>query len=173
MKCPVEGCDHEGLSRGMHLHVRQSSGDGHGPNGDTPENISFDDLEIVGEKDVEMNYPDKQKTGETARLCPFCGKAYRGFRGVKIHLGQKVGQGVHPDDAAELTKEDTPVAKVDEDMNVVDVVDSASLMPSTKRRIEGGDGGSVPKEDVLKFIGELESEGSDDLADRVRTTLLG
>jgi hypothetical protein len=172
VRCPVDGCSYEGLSRGLHLHVRQSSGGGHGPNGDIPENLNFDNLETVGTQNVELDYPDSRQVEETARLCPYCGRAFRGYQGVKIHLGQKQGKGVHPEDAVEeTTKEDTPVAHVDEDMNVIEVVEEASLMPSTKRRLES-DSDSVPIERVQEFIVGLEEDGFQECADRARDELL-
>lgn len=171
VKCPVEGCDHEGLSRGIHLHVRQSSGNGHGEHGDVPDNISLSELEIVGEKNVKMDYPDSRSEEEVARLCPFCGHAYKGFRGIKIHVGQKAGQGVHPEDATDITKEDCPVAHVDDDMNVIEIVEENSLMPSTKKRIEV-ESDSVSLEKVQQLIEELRNEGNEDAADKAENRLL-
>lgn len=170
VKCPVNDCNHEGLSRGIHLHVRQSSGDGHGPHGDVPENLNFDDLEQVGEKDVQMDYPDERNEEDVVRLCPFCGRAFNGFRGIKIHVGQKKGHGVHPDDATDITKEDCPIAHVDDDMNVIEIVEENAIMPSTKRRIEGED--TVDYDDVLQLVEEFEDEGEQEVADRIRDRLL-
>jgi hypothetical protein len=155
----------------MHLHVLQSAGNGHGPNGDIPENLDFDNLEVVGERDVEMDYPEERKVEDTARLCPFCGNAFKGYQGVKIHLGQKQGKGVHPENTVEETSlEDCPVAEVDEDMNVINVVEENALMPSTKRRIEGAD--SVPIETIQEYIQQLEDDGHEEEADRARSALL-
>lgn len=171
VRCPVDGCDYEGVSRGMHLHVLQSAGNGHGPNRDIPEHLNFDELEVVGERDVEMDYPEEREVENTARLCPFCGHAFKGYQGVKIHLGQKQGKGVHPESAVEDTSvEDCPVAEVDEDMNVINVVEENSLMPSTKRRIEGAD--TIPIETVQEYIQELEDDGLAEQAERARSTLL-
>jgi hypothetical protein len=171
VKCPVDGCDYEGLSRGIHLHIRQSSGKGHGENGDVPENIDLDNLEVVGTKDVEMDYPEHRKVEDVVRLCPYCGRAYSGFHGVKIHLGQKQGQGVHPSNATDIEKEDAPVAKVDEDMNVIEIVESRSIMPSTKRRIES-ESNSVEKETVVNVVKLLEDQGMKEAADIVTEELL-
>lgn len=118
-----------------------------------------------------MDYPDKREDDETVRLCPYCGRAYQGFRGVKIHVGQKVGQGVHPDDATNIEIEDCPIAHVDEDMNVIEVVDAGSMMPSTKARIMD-DVESVEKDKVLKFIEEMEAAGNSEAADRAEELLL-
>jgi hypothetical protein len=155
----------------MHLHVLQSAGNGHGPNGDIPEHLNFDELDVVGERDVEMDYPEERKVENTARLCPFCGNAFKGYQGVKIHLGQKQGKGVHPEDAVESTSlEDCPVAEVDEDMNVINVVKENGLMPSTKHRIEGED--SVSIEIIQDYIQNLEKDGLEEQADRARSELL-
>jgi hypothetical protein len=171
VQCPVDGCEHEGLSRGIHLHVRQSSGGGHGPHGDTPESLDFDNLKEVGTKDVKMDYPDERTEEDVVRLCPYCGRAFNGFRGIKIHVGQKTGQGVHPEDATEITKNDCPIAHVDDDMNVIELVEENAIMPSTKQRILNGND-SIPKSEVLEFIEGLEGDGEQELADRVRDGLL-
>lgn len=171
VKCPVDGCDYEGLSRGIHLHIHQSSGGGHGEHGDVPDNISLSELEVVGEKTVKMDYPDSRSEEEVARLCPFCGHAYKGYRGIKIHVGQKAGQGVHPEDATDIAKEDCPVAHVDDDMNVIEIVEENSLMPSTKKRIEA-ESDSISLEVVQKFIEDLRSEGDEKAAEKVENRLL-
>ena len=170
VKCPVDGCSEEKLARGIHLHVRQSSDAGHGIHGDIPDNLNFDDLTEVGTQSVKMDYPSEQTMDDVVRLCPYCGNAFKGYRGLKIHLGQKQGQGVHPDDATDITKEDTPVAHVDEDMNVIEIVEEGKMMPSTKRRISGDD--SVPIEDVQELVRTLEGEGKDDFAQRIKDELL-
>lgn len=171
VKCPVEECNHEGLSRGINLHVRQSSGDGHGPHGDVPDNLDFDNLTAVGEETVEYDYPEEREVENVARLCPFCGQAFNGFQGVKVHVGQKQGQGVHPEDATEVEKDDCPIAEVDDDMNVIEVVEERSLMPSTKRRITK-ENNSISEDKVLKFIEELKKEDEDEFAERVESSLL-
>jgi hypothetical protein len=172
VRCPVDGCEHEGLSRGMHLHIRQSSGGGHGPHGDVPEKLDLDNLEEVGTKNVQLDYPESRSVDTTARLCPYCGQAFRGYQGVKIHLGQKRGKGVHSSDTIDdIDIEDCPVAKVDEDMNVIEVVEENALMPSTKRRIQSGQE-SVPIEKVQQFIQWLENDGENEIADRARQELL-
>lgn len=171
VRCPVKGCGYEGVSRGIHLHVMQSSGSGHGPNGDVPQGLDFEDLDVVGEKNVSMNYPDEQNVEDAARLCPFCGRAFNGIRGIKIHVGQKAGQGVHPDDATEITKKDCPIAHVDDDMNVIELVEDNAIMPSTKRRIKS-DIDSISTDRVHEFIDSLRDGDEDEFADRVENELL-
>lgn len=169
VKCPVEGCSHTGLSRGMHLHVRQSSGNGHGPNGDVPEHLSFDNLEVVGTQEVEMNYPSERDVEDVARLCPFCRRPFSGYQGVMIHLGQMEGKENHPEDSSEqVEKDDCPVAHVDENRNVIEIVEEGSLMPSTKRRRTG----VVDRSDVVDFIEWLENHGYDDAVEKGEQMLL-
>lgn len=171
VKCPVDGCNAEKLSRAIHLHVRQSSGNGHGPHGDVPESLDMENLEKVGTQTVEMDYPEDREVDNVARLCPVCGKAFNGFRGVQIHLGQVQGRGVHSDDAPEkYEKDDFPIAEVDEDMNVINIVEEAQLMPSTQARIEGKD--SIPISDVQNFIDGLKEDGEDEFAERAENELL-
>lgn len=170
VKCPAEGCDHTGVSRGMHLHVRQSSGKGHGPHGDIPESIDMSDLEVVGTKDVEVNYPENRSQDKTARVCPWCERPFNGFQGLMIHLGQNVGKDeVHPDEVPEdATKDDFPVGRVDNNRNVLEILDEGTLMPSTKRRRRG----VVDRAKVVDFIESLEEDGYDDIAEKAEMELL-
>jgi hypothetical protein len=101
VNCPVEGCDATPLARGINLHVRQSSGGGHGPQGTVPDAITFEDLDAVGAESVTMDYPTKRDTDGTDRRCPWCGKLFAGTKGVRIHLGQVAGSNTHPADAPE------------------------------------------------------------------------
>lgn len=170
VKCPVEECDYEGLSRSLHLHVRQSSGDGHGPHGDIPESIDFDNLETVGTQKVEMDYPESREVEQVARQCPFCELVFNGKHGVMIHLGQTAGKKNHPEDAAQqVGEDDLPVVEVDEDQNIVNVVEGDAKMPSTKRRQEK----EAEEERIKRYINRLRNEGKDEEADIAEQELLG
>lgn len=65
IKCPVEGCDTVMSAREMDQHILQSVGDGHGEQGEVPENYSLDDLE-------EVAAPDRgsvERVAGSARSC--------------------------------------------------------------------------------------------------------
>jgi len=170
VRCPVEGCDYEGLARSLHLHVRQSSGDGHGPHGDIPEQIDLSSAETVGTQRVEMDYPENRNVENVARQCPFCGMVFNGKHGVMIHIGQTEGKKNHPDDATDqVDADDLPIVELDEDENIVNVVEGDAKMPSTKRREEKED-----EEDRIKrYISRLRDEGKDKEADIAEQELLG
>lgn len=167
VKCPVEGCDAERLARGMHLHVLHSKGDGHGPKGVLPDDVSLEDMLTVGTETVEMEYPTERETEQEARLCPYCGEAFTGKQGVLIHLGQVAGRKNHPDDAAERHEpEDFPIVGVDEDENVVRLIEDDA---------EDGDreaGPTVPAERVYRYIAELLAKDKQGEANRARRRLL-
>jgi hypothetical protein len=128
VKCPVEGCDAEKLARGMHLHVLRSVGNGHGEQGEIPDEVSLDDLEEVGTQEVEVNYPAEREVESVARLCPYCGVPFRGKHGVFIHLGQVAGRKNHPANASEVHEpEDFPVVELDDNENIVSVVSSRQV----------------------------------------------
>lgn len=131
VKCPVEGCDAEKLARGIHLHVLRSVGDGHGEQGEIPSDVSLDDLEEVGTREVEVNYPEEREVEAVARLCPYCGRPFTGKHGVLIHLGQLAGRKDHPPNASEVHEpEDFPVVELDERENVVGVVSARPAAPA-------------------------------------------
>jgi len=161
VKCPVEGCDAEVLARGINLHVRRSSGNGHGPRGEVPDDVSFDDLETVGSEAVEMDYPEERDTEQVARLCPYCGTPFTGKQGVLIHLGQVAGRKNHPEDAADKHEpENFPRVTVDEQGNVVEMLGE----PTTED--------TIPISRVYQFIAELQAEGHTEMARKARNHLL-
>ncbi|CQR49832.1 hypothetical protein [Haloferax massiliensis] len=169
VKCPVDGCEAEKLSRGMHLHVLRSAGNGHGPQGEVPEHLDFENLEEVGTREVEVNYPEERKTESVARLCPYCGKPFKGKNGVLIHLGQVEGRKNHPANASEVHEPgDFPVVELDEVENVVAVVEGR--IPSSAGNWPYEE--SVPVERVYRLIAELLAEGHPETAARARSLLL-
>lgn len=169
-KCPVDGCDYEGLARSMHLHVLQTSGDDHGPHRDIPDHLSFDDLETVGTQRVEMNYPESREVDRTARQCPVCKQVFNGKHAVMIHIGQMEGKENHPEDMGdEIDPEELPVVELDEDRNIVNVVEGEVEMPSTRRRKE-----KEEEEDRIRnYIKKLREQGKDEEADIAEKELLG
>ena len=174
VKCPVEGCEKEVLSRGLHLHVMRSSSGNHGTQGEIPKNINLEDAEVVGEREVEMEYPEERESEKVARLCPYCERPFRGKHGVMIHLGQVAGRKNHPEDAAKKHEaDDFAIVHVDENENVVEVVEEATEMPSTKRRRESDDGSEVNEETIKAHIEDLREQGLDEQADRAEKMLLG
>ncbi|WP_275879491.1 hypothetical protein [Haloferax volcanii] len=153
----------------MHLHVLRSVGDGHGPQGEIPEHLNFENLEEVGTREVEVNYPEERKTESVARLCPYCGKPFKGKHGVLIHLGQIEGRKNHPANASEVHEpDDFPVVELDEAENVVAVVEGR--MPSSAGNWPYEE--SIPVERVYRLIAELLAEGDPEMAARARTQLL-
>lgn len=174
VKCPVEECGEEKLARGIHLHVSRKSGDGHGESGETPKSVNLDNLETVGTREVEMDYPEERDSEQVARLCPYCERPFRGKHGVMIHLGQVAGRKNHPKDASEQHEpNDFAIVHVDEDENVVEVVEEGTTMPSTDRRREReANLGSLSEEQVRDYIEGLREQGLDDEADRAEQMLL-
>lgn len=170
VKCPIKECDYEGLSRSLHLHVRQSSGDGHGPHGDIPEYISLDNLETVGTQRVEMDYPESREVEQVKRQCPFCGMVFDGKHGVMIHIGQTAGKKNHPEDAPDQVEaEDLPVVELDENQNIINTVEGDAKMPSTKRRQEQ----ESEEKRINQYIERLREEGKKEEADIAEQELLG
>jgi len=176
VRCPVDGCDEEPLSRGLHLHVLRTSGDGHGPYNELPEDVDLDAAEEVGSREVEMEYPEERETEQVARLCPYCRQVFNGKEGLMIHLGWFAGRKNHPEDALEQhDPEDFAIVHVDENENVVEVVEEGTSMPSTERRREreaDPDLGSLSPEKVREYIKGLREQGMEEEADRAEQMLL-
>lgn len=177
VKCPVDGCDAEKLARGMHLHVLRSVGDGHGEQGEIPDDVDLHDLEEVGTREVEVNYPEEREVETVARLCPYCGRPFKGKHGVMIHLGQVAGRRDHPPNASAVHEpEDFPVVELDEDENIVGVVSSragSSVSNAQESNAHEPDDAAVfarySKDEVNYLYEVFHSSGVDD--DRVKSLL--
>ena len=168
VRCPVEGCEATPLARGINLHVRRTSGDGHGPQGEVPDDISFENLDTVGETEVTMDYPEERDTDRTPRLCPYCASPFSGANGVLIHLGQVAGRKNHPvNAAAEHTEADFPRVEVDRQGNVTAVAESGDSGATDTEKA------AVPRQQVYQFIAELLADNEAEMARRVRGGLLG
>jgi len=174
VKCPVEGCEAEKLSRGIYLHVRQSRGKGHGPQGEIPDSIDFDNLETTGSQEVSMDYPETRKTEQVGRLCPYCEEVFRGKQGVMIHLGRMAGRGMHPENPRENhDPEYFDVVHVDESGSVIETAAGDSVMPSTrKRRQQEATDETIPEQRVRKYISDLRVRGKHEEAERATEMLL-
>lgn len=160
--CPVEDCDATPLARGVHLHVMRSSGDGHGPQGDVPSGISFENLDTAGKREVSMDYPEHRETEGVRRLCPYCRQPFHGKHGVQIHLGQVAGDETHPEDATErYDPEDYPIAHVDQHGNVQRTYDGEAELPTTKRRRN-------ETEELRVDVDELRDVLDDEAVEKVR-----
>jgi hypothetical protein len=115
-----------------------TAGEGHGEQGDVPDGISFDDLETVGARQVEMDYPEERDSEQVLRMCPYCKRPFRGKEGVMIHLGQLAGRKNHPENAQECHEEDDfPIVHVDDKGNIVDMPEeTASSLPAPQPTAE-------------------------------------
>ncbi|MGB9953409.1 hypothetical protein ACOZ4F_13555 [Haloarcula marismortui] len=169
VRCPVENCDSTPLARGINLHIMRSSGDGHGPQGEVPDNLSLENLETVGEREVEMDYPDERDNEKHARLCPYCSQTFAGVQGLMIHLGQTAGRKNHPANPKDRHQpSDFPRVEVDAEGNVQQVADLRD--DSTDSRDNAG---AVPTARVFRLIADLIADGETRTAHRVRRALLG
>jgi len=166
--CPVEECDATPLARGINLHLRQSSGHGHGQQGEVPDHLSTENLETVGNREVEMDYPDERDTEHLPRLCPYCSQSFEGKNGVQIHLSHVAGRNNHPKDVDEQhSEEDFPVVEVDKRGNITRVVGQS--------RDDGTvdvEKGVVPVERVYGFIADLLADDRQKVAQQARRALL-
>lgn len=131
VRCPIEGCEAEHPSRGIHLHMMRSVGEGHGEQGDYPE-VNTDDLTEVGRETVNVDYPDERESESVARLCPYCRQPFSGKEGVMIHLGLVAGRKGHPENASGVhDSDDFPEAERDADENAIAVLNSGATSTYT------------------------------------------
>lgn len=167
VSCPVEGCDAEHPTRGLHLHLMRSVGDGHGEQGDYPD-VDVDDLKEVGRQDVDVDYPNKRQSESTARMCAYCSSPFKGKGGVMRHLGLVEGRKDHPPNANALHEpEDFVKVRLDEDDNVVGVVESVSddheeVNREDGRHSEVQPSASFTKEEIAYIYEVMSEAGVDD-----------
>lgn len=168
VRCPVDQqteheCAEEPLARGVYLHVLNSSGGGHGPKGEVPAGLNFDDLETIGTREVSMDYPEHRETDSTSRLCPECGVPFEGKHGVRIHLGRMAGKQNHPENPHDLYDvDDYPIAEVDEDGNITNVVRKG--IGITRDR-------DADTEDIDSILSQLDDDGLEEVRERAAAML--
>jgi len=172
VRCPVEDCTAEHVSRGLHLHILRSVGSGHGEQGDVPPGVDLDDAVVVGRQHVDVDYPAERKSEAAARLCPYCERPFKGKNGVLIHLGLVEGRRDHPTNASEVhDSTDFPVVEVDENENVVAVVDNSGVSAEDQFRECSDEGAErdtiveLTREEVEYLYGVFREEEIED--DRV------
>lgn len=171
VKCPVENCGAEKLARGIHLHVRQSKGSGHGPQGEVPDDLDLEDLETVGSQEVSMDYPETRNTERVGRQCLFCEEVFQGKQGVMIHLGRVAGQGPHPEDSKkEIDPEELAIVHLGEERDIVEKIDEPVVLPSTRRRREREREISLEQK-IRTVIEEFRQEEKDEAAERLEEVL--
>jgi hypothetical protein len=171
VNCPVEDCDATPLARGINLHVRRSSGNGHGPQGEVPDAITFEDLDTVGTGKVEMDYPEERDTDNAGRRCPWCGKLFAGTQGVRIHLGQVAGRDGHPEDAPEqYDPRDQSRAEEEE-------YEAVPLWSNSEKSDGSSNGDATPPmiqtARIYEYIIDLKMDGRITEARRLRDRLCG
>lgn len=170
--CPVEGCDAEPLKRGLHMHVWQSDGHGHGKRGEVPDDLDLDGARKRRKERVSINYPDKVNLENVERLDTYTGEVFKGKRGLMIHLGQKAGQDNIPNKVTEMHDgEDFPIVRTDDDGNIVELIEPGSDdVPSAAPHLPWTD--TIPKERVVNFIEEVENTTGAATAEKIREALL-
>lgn len=172
VKCPVEGCDEEKLSRGIYLHVRQSKGGGHGSQGEIPTGLNLDNLETAGTQEVSMDYPDTRKTESIRRECPYCKEVFRGKRGAMVHLGRVAGEGEHPEHPKlKHDGSDFDIVRTDNSGSVVNRIESGTMLPATEERLLREEEASL-RERVETYISDLRDRGMDKEAERAEAQML-
>lgn len=179
VSCPVDDCDAEPLARGVHMHVYHSEGSGHGPKGEVPDDLNFDDLETVGHKNVEVTHTD-EIPDSTARFCPFCGQTAQGNQGVMIHAGQMSGKNNHPEDlTGNYDAQDFPLVEINEAGDVIDFVndDERQKMADFETRLKFHPTASkgteyVARSKVEQLANEFREFGNEQVAKKIESELL-
>ena len=169
VRCPVEGCEAEKLARGIHLHVMQSSGNGHGPKGEVPDGLAFDELETVGKQEVGASQPQQGATERELRQCPYCDEPFKGRRGLGAHFSQLAGRKGHPDGMEEFpAPADCPVVRLDQNDNIIEIMNDNDPETVEDTATEA----DAMKAAIHQYIADLWSEGRREEAAHAERRLL-
>jgi hypothetical protein len=169
VRCPIDGCDSTAVARGLHIHVYQTDdpeGSGHYPRGEVPPDFDPKAVEVEGQKEVEMDFPQRLNMQETEYLCTFCGSSFQGRRGLFIHLGQSAGKNNIPENVTDrFEPDDFPIVETDDDGNIEEVV-------------KWGDSAVPPLEPYLPWVmdyerGYVDRERVVDFVDKIKNSPTG
>lgn len=179
VRCPVQGCDAEHPSRGIHLHLMRSVGEGHGEQGNYPD-VEIDDLDEVGREAIDVDYPEERRSESVARLCPYCHQHFSGKKGVFIHLSLVEGRKDHPANASEIHKPtDFPVVELDAEENITSIMSIPRLGGDPEYKEKSGEGvreqdmeltARFTQHEILYLYEALSETGTGD--ERLRQILL-
>lgn len=182
VECPIDGCDQTTTARGLNMHVFHTNdpeGEGHYPGGETPPDFDAGAVEVVGKKEVEMDFPDEVDLEDKEYLDTYTGKAYQGKRGLMIHLGQMEGKHNIPEDVTDRhDAEEFPLVETDEDGNITEVVrEPRGRVPPIESYVPWYDDeeeGYIPRRKVTEVIEEVKNSQTQTIsANALEQKLLG
>jgi len=167
VKCPV--CGETVSKRGLFMHVwstDDSEGRGHGRDGDVPDGLELNEVEVVGSEEIKMDYPDTQDLGDTEYFDTYTGRSYEGKRGIMVHLGQVKGEHNIPADVTDrFNAEDFPIVETDDDGNIIDVIQPGHKdLPPIEPYLpwfENSDIGYVRKKKLTEVIERSKATGQE------------
>lgn len=116
-KCPY--CDARVLSRSLHGHVRFKSDEAHGARGEVPDGFDPDNAEEVGKVPISVSVSKPVPENERIR-CKFCDETFKGWQGLRTHLGMKDGDGPHPNNVSDRPVEGCGVRVPERTARVLD-----------------------------------------------------
>lgn len=179
--CPVENCSQKPLARGLFMHIYQTDdppGEGHWPRYEVPPDLNVDEVKMTSKREAEADYPEIQDIDEIYYLDTYTGKAYRGKRGLMIHLGQRAGKDNIPDDVTDRHEADEfPIVDVDDNGNITEVIKPAEgTVPPLEPYLpwhEDSDMGYIRKETIRQFVEKVRNmEGGAVSPDYIEQELL-
>ena len=169
--CPY--CGKSYSSQGIHTHVQQSKGNGHGPHGEVPEDFDVDSLKPSNKKPRGgVTHSRAETSTRHLYLCNWCNELCKGERGYKIHLGKSRDDPLHPEDASIEDEQYTLIPADDEWNPFMDLEDVYQIQDRRRRRGAFDSSAERPidtvSEDVEEQIATLLSKNSEFVDDPER-----
>lgn len=162
------------------MHIWQTDdpeGEGHGPVGEVSDSLDLQDVEVVGTADVQMDYPNTQDIGDAEYFDTYTGHAYKGKRGLMVHLGQVAGEHNIPANVTDrFDADDFPIVETDDDGNILNVVEWGSEdVPPLEPYLpwfENSEIGYIRKKKVREVLEKFKATGQEITPDSLEKELI-
>lgn len=150
-------CGESYTNQGLHSHIRQSKGDGHGAYGEVPDSFNPEEVKPVkNPPNYKMRRSNSEKATTHIYLCNWCNELCKGERGYKIHLGMIKGSPLHPDDAS-IEDEQYKLIPSDDDWNpLMDLEDVYRIQ--SRRRARGAFDPDDPDRPIERVSENIEEQ---------------
>lgn len=137
-KCPY--CGKVVNTRGLNVHVMNSSNEEHGPFRETPDGFDPNDVEAFvedakndGSKE-NVTTPRRETMENRIFLCNYCNELCEGLNGLEVHLRDSQGDVLHPEDASVEDNEFTIIPADDNYNPIMDLDDVYRIQKHRRQR---------------------------------------
>jgi hypothetical protein len=162
------------------MHIFQTddpAGEAHYPRGEVPPHLDEEEIKVTGKQEVDVDYPTDVDLSKEMYLDTYTGKAYKGRRGLMVHLGQRAGKDNIPADVTDKHEaDDFPIVEVDDAGNITEVLKwPDGSVPPVEPYLPWYDDeteGYVSRQQVREFVEEVKEGSGAATAEAIEEALL-